>query len=171
MGIPTFSYRYHIICNKYRNEYQHLFATMLQLYIFAEIMIMASYKSWWDRIGAGAAFICMVHCVILPLFTTTLSLFGLEIIENTKIEVLLLAISFLAGSFAIIHGYLKHHQRKDILIAFVAGFLLLLFSAFLLNGTAEMLAKVSSASIIIFSHFQNWIACRNCKAGLEVGSE
>ena len=134
-------------------------------------MIMASYKSWWDRIGAGAAFICMVHCVILPLFTTTLSLFGLEIIENTKIEVLLLAISFLAGSFAIIHGYLKHHQRKDILIAFVAGFLLLLFSAFLLNGTAEMLAKVSGASIIIFSHFQNWIACRNCKAGLEVGSE
>ena len=134
-------------------------------------MIMTSYKSWWDRIGAGAAFICMVHCVILPLFTTTLSLFGLEIIENTKIEVLLLAISFLAGSFAIIHGYLKHHQRKDILIAFVAGFLLLLFSAFLLNGTAEMLAKVSGANIIIFSHFQNWIACRNCKAGLEVGSE
>jgi hypothetical protein len=134
-------------------------------------MIMASYKSWWDRIGAGAAFICMVHCVILPLFTTTISLFGLEIIENTKIEVVLLSISFLAGSCAIIHGYLKHHQRKDILVAFVAGFLLLLFSAFLLNGTAEIIAKVSGACIIIFSHFQNWIACRSCEVELEIRSK
>jgi hypothetical protein len=42
-----------------------------------------SKKINWDALGIATSLACAIHCALLPLFLSSLPLFGVNIIENT----------------------------------------------------------------------------------------
>ncbi len=80
----------------------------------------------WDGLGITASLACAIHCAVLPLFMSSLPLFGINIIENPQFEYLMIAIAFAVGSVALYHGYKKHHQKWLPLFVFAVGFVFLI---------------------------------------------
>jgi hypothetical protein len=57
----------------------------------------------------------------LPLFFTSIPLFGLEILNNKVFEYSMIAFAGIIGSFALYHGWKKHHHKIWPLVIFYAG--------------------------------------------------
>lgn len=121
------------------------------------------YQVKWDAIGIGASLACAVHCVLLPIIFTTLSLFGVEILENPFLEVLTVSVSMGAGGWAIWKGYKRLHRQKAVLIYFWAGLLLMISGNFIGHGPLEACFKIGGAILVITAHVRNWRGCRACE--------
>jgi hypothetical protein len=85
-----------------------------------------SLKINWDALGIGASLVCAIHCALLPLVLTSLPLFGINIINNSAFEFFMIFLAFCIGSYALWHGYQKHHRRIHPILLFTAGISLLL---------------------------------------------
>jgi drug/metabolite transporter (DMT)-like permease len=125
-------------------------------------MIILNYRSIFDKISALASIACAVHCVVLPVFFSSLPFLGIEILENFFIELLTVAISLVIGGWAIFSGYLKHHSNKNIVLLFLAGVIILLISNFITNEGLEITAKIVGAIVLIVAHVKNWKQCKTC---------
>ena len=79
----------------------------------------------WDALGIGASVACAIHCAALPLFLSSLPVFGIELIDNAAFEYFMILLAMGIGSFALIHGYRKHHHSIVPLVIFMGGILLL----------------------------------------------
>lgn len=79
----------------------------------------------WDALGIGASLACAIHCAALPLFLSSLPVFGIELIDNPAFEYFMILLAMGIGSFALIHGYRKHHHSILPLVIFMGGILLL----------------------------------------------
>lgn len=115
----------------------------------------------WDVIGIGASIACAIHCILLPLVFTTLTLCGVEFIENKYLEILTILVSMCAGSWALIRGYRKHHHRLSLVMYFVIGLLLMVAGNFAHGMYAEILCKLAGAVLIITAHLKNMHVCRH----------
>jgi len=111
----------------------------------------------WDAMGIVTSLACAIHCALLPLFLTSLPLFGINIIENVWFEYLMIGIAFLVGTYSLYHGFRKHHH---------SWLPFLLFSV----GIACLLAKmtwhewrnwflVPAVVCIVAAHIQNHRMC------------
>jgi|GEM_PF-1533633 hypothetical protein len=137
------------------------------LFDFQFMQSKPTYKTYGDKIAIMSSFICAVHCVLLPVFFTTLPLLGIEILKNNYIEALTILVSMTVGGWAIWRGYRLHHHNQRILFAFLVGLSCMLVSNFLLQGLAEIIAKAVGGTIIITAHIQNWRKCKHCSDSVE----
>ena len=80
----------------------------------------------WDALGITTSVACAIHCALLPLFLTSLPLFGINIIENMTFEYGMIALAFIVGSYSLSHGYRKHHHKPLPLLLFALGIIFLL---------------------------------------------
>ena len=78
----------------------------------------------WSALGVSAAVACAIHCALLPLFISTLPLFGINILDNIYFEIGMMSIALLIGGMTLFHGYRKHHHRLTPLLLFLASILL-----------------------------------------------
>jgi len=123
-----------------------------------------SYKGRWDVLGVSVSAICVVHCIVLPLFITTLPIAGIELLENRWLELATILVSVLAGSIAIIRGYLKFHRNASVLWMLAIG-LALMMTASLTHDHGEALLKLTGAGLIVSAHIRNYrFSRRNCPA-------
>lgn len=120
------------------------------------------HKPILDRIGIGASLACAIHCILFPLLFSTLPLFGFEIMKNWKIEVSMVVISFVAGSWALYHGYKKHHHYLWPLLVFSIGLSLIIAGNFMNRQWIEMVLKFFGAGSIITAHIYNLKYNRQC---------
>ena len=134
------------------------FATMLQMNIFALLMLKTLRKINLDTIGISASLLCAIHCAILPLFFTSLPLFGLEILHNKIFEYSMIAFAGLIGSYALYHGWKKHHHKVWPLFIFFTGLVLLIMKEIFVSE--ELLLLVPAAALIIGAHILNYYDCR-----------
>lgn len=119
--------------------------------------MLRSGKSVWDSIGIGTSLLCAIHCVLLPLFISTISFLGIELLRNIYIETGMVLTSFGVGYWALSNGYRIHHRKLWPVIIFSIGMGILLLSNFILAGShAEKLLKITAASFIITAHVFNW---------------
>ena len=62
----------------------------------------------WDAIGISASIACAIHCALLPLFLTSLPLFGINIIHNLVFEIGMkvefLKLGYILGSNFLVCG-------------------------------------------------------------------
>jgi hypothetical protein len=123
---------------------------------------MTTYKSRFDSISIFVSALCVIHCILLPIFLTTLPLWGFEVMENIWIESGTILISLVAGGWAIWRGYVKHHQRLFIPLLFIAGLSLMITANLIKNEKAEMVLKGAGALLVIVAHVVNWRVCRRC---------
>jgi hypothetical protein len=112
----------------------------------------------WDAIGITTSLACAIHCALLPLFLTSLPLFGVNIIENQGFEVFMVALAFGVGSYSLYHGRKKHHHSWLPLIVFGIGVMLLLAKI----GWHEwsLVLLVPAVAAIVTAHYLNYRLCR-----------
>jgi MerC mercury resistance protein len=78
-----------------------------------------------DILGIGASVACAIHCAILPLLLSGLSIFGVNIIHNFWFETVMIILAFIIGTFALRHGFTKHHRNPVPFLLFAGGMLFL----------------------------------------------
>ncbi|MFX6915157.1 MerC domain-containing protein, partial [Acinetobacter baumannii] len=66
------------------------------------------------------------HCALLPLFISSIPLFGINVIENLLFEYWMIGLAFVVGVYALYHGYKKHHHSISPILLFSVGIILLL---------------------------------------------
>jgi hypothetical protein len=131
------------------------FATKLHLLIFAAAMAI---KVNWDALGITTSLACAIHCAVLPLLLTSLPVFGIDIIENVSFEYLMIALACAVGSYALLHGYRKHHHQLMPLAIFIIGILFL----FAKQSWHEyqLWFLVPAVVFIVGAHWLNYRFCR-----------
>ncbi|UAY51951.1 MerC domain-containing protein [Ferruginibacter albus] len=115
----------------------------------------------WDVMGITASVLCAIHCALLPVIVTTLPVFGINIIHNTRFEWGMIALAFFVGSFALIHGYIKHHRSLMPVWVFTFGFVFLLLKQFFHAFEYWFLAP--AVILVVSAHFYNFRLCRQTK--------
>lgn len=112
----------------------------------------------WDAIGISASLACAIHCALLPLFMSSLPLFGVNIIHNRFFEAGMVALAFGIGSYSLYHGYRRHHHSWRPLLLFSLGIVLLALKLFFIRYETWLL--IPAVLLIIVGHVQNYRACR-----------
>ena len=112
----------------------------------------------WDALGITASLACAIHCALLPLFLTSLPLFGINIIENLGFEYLMIGIAFVVGSYSLYHGHKKHHHSWLPLLLFSAGIICLLAKMHWHEWRNWFL--LPAVTLIVTAHFINFRFCR-----------
>jgi MerC mercury resistance protein len=131
------------------------FATVLLLCIFADLTDM---KINWDTLGIGASLACAIHCALLPLFLSSLPLFGINIIHNIAFEIGMILLALCIGSYSLYHGYKKHHHSPLPLTLFFAGFVFLILKQVFIEQETWLL--IPGVALIITAHLINYKSCR-----------
>jgi len=57
-----------------------------------------------DFLGIGTSLACAIHCALLPLFMSSLPVFGVNIIDNLYFEYIMVGVAFIVGILALRHG-------------------------------------------------------------------
>ena len=112
----------------------------------------------WDALGIGASLACAIHCAVLPLVLTSLPLFGINIVNNKAFEYFMIALAFVIGSYALWHGYKRHHHRIMPFLLFTAGMLLLLAKQYW--HQYELFILPFAVLFIVSAHIINFRSCR-----------
>ena len=107
-----------------------------------------------DTLGISTSVICAVHCAVLPLFLSSLPVFGFEMLHNKLFEYSMIVCAGLIGCLALYHGYKKHHHKKLPLIIFIGGFLFLVLKEIFISF--ELLLLIPAATLIISAHILNF---------------
>lgn len=128
---------------------------MLLFSIFA--LLMRSRINW-DALGIGASLACAIHCALLPMFLSSLPLFGVNIIENVTFEAIMIMIAFAIGSYSLTHGYRKHHHSVVPFIFLILGFGFLVLKQFFVQYHTWLL--IPAVILIVIAHLLNYRFCR-----------
>jgi putative Mn2+ efflux pump MntP len=112
----------------------------------------------WDALGIATSIACAIHCALLPLFLTSLPLFGIEIIENKAFENFMIALAFGIGFYSLHHGWKKHHRQKLPLVLFSLGILSLVAKQFW--HERQLLFLIPAVVFIVTAHVLNYHFCR-----------
>jgi len=112
----------------------------------------------WDVLGIGTSLACAIHCALLPLFLTSLPIFGYEIIENDFFEYVMIFLAMIIGIISLWHGYRKHHHSVVPLLVFGTG-ILFLFAKQAWHSYQLWLLPVAVVLIVV-AHVMNYRSCR-----------
>jgi hypothetical protein len=112
------------------------------------------HKLNYDKLGIATSILCAIHCTLLPLFISSLSLWGFEILENKAIEYSMIAITFVLGIFSLWHGYRHHHHQRMPLLLFGTGFICLVMNQVLAEQYIFVLIPLAAICIIL-AHVMN----------------
>ncbi|TAL50407.1 MAG: MerC domain-containing protein [Chitinophagaceae bacterium] len=115
----------------------------------------------WDALGITASVACAIHCALLPLFLSSLPLFGINIIHNLFFEVGMVLLAMVIGGYSLWHGYQSHHHRVLPLLLFFVGMTCLVLKLFVIQYEYWLLAP--AVVFIVTAHFLNWRFCRIAK--------
>lgn len=116
-----------------------------------------AFKINWDAVGVTASLACAIHCAILPIAFTHLSLLGVNLIHNNVFEYLMIFMSLLIGVYSIWHGYKTHHNKKFPFILLAIGFIFLLLKQEWHNYKNWLL--IIAVLFITTAHYLNYKYC------------
>ena len=106
-----------------------------------------------DVLGIGASIACAIHCAVLPLFLSSFSLLGVNIIHNSLFESGMIALAFVLGILALRHGFVRHHRSYVPFMLFSAGMLFLLAKQYW--HSYELLLLPFAVILIVTAHICN----------------
>lgn len=112
----------------------------------------------WDALGIGASLACAIHCALLPLFMSSLPLFGINILHNDFFEGGMILLALAIGTYSLWHGFRRHHHSYLPLSMFYAGFVFLVLKQFFIHYETWLL--VPAVLLIVTAHYTNYRFCR-----------
>lgn len=123
-------------------------------------MIIKKIKLNADRLGIITSIACAIHCTVLPLLVSSISLFNFDILENKAIEWGMISLALAFGSLSLYHGYAHHHKKNIPVILFATGFFFLILNQVIAERFVFIFIPLS-AVCIISAHVLNIYFCRN----------
>ena len=123
----------------------------------------------WDFLGITASVLCAIHCAVLPLLLASLPILGINIIHNAYFEYGMIVLAFLIGSWALLHGFRRHHGRLIPLLLFTGGMLLLVAKQ--IWHTHELRFLPFAVALIVGAHVVNYRLSRPAAAQKQMGIE
>ncbi len=114
-----------------------------------------------DGLGITASLLCAIHCAVLPLLFTSLPLLGVDVIRNKGFEIAMIALAFVIGTYALYHGFRKHHHRLVPFALLVTGFVFLITKELLPEHRVWMVFP--ALAFIISAHYLNFWYCQKAK--------
>ncbi|MEY3436695.1 MAG: hypothetical protein RL335_1151 [Bacteroidota bacterium] len=111
------------------------------------------FKINYDALGIATSIACAIHCAVLPLLLSSLPLFGINIINNSRFEIGMVVLAFVIGIFSLRNGY-KHHHRVIPILMFSLGILLLLLKQFFHAYLLSFL--IPAVVLIVGAHWMNY---------------
>ncbi len=111
-----------------------------------------------DTLGISTSLACAIHCAVLPLFFSSLPVFGLEILNNKLFEYTMIGLAAVIGCYSLYHGFKKHHHKKMPLLVFITGLTFLILKEIFIS--VELLLLLPAAVLIISAHVLNFRFCR-----------
>jgi riboflavin transporter FmnP len=105
-----------------------------------------------DKLGILTSITCLIHCLLFPILGTIFPLF-IELEE--PVEVTLIIIAFMLGTFSFIENVIKHKFYKS-LILFVLGFSCIITGVYL-GEVWNFIGLI----ILIISHYLNYKNIKN----------
>ncbi len=122
-----------------------------------QIALSASISSF-DMLGIAASTICLIHCMAMPFVITLLPLIGWQFLAGKLAHEILAAFVFCFAMFAIVPGYLKHHE-KSVLMGMLFGLGLVVIATFLcgwfLPDKLELPLITAGNLILVVTHWHN----------------
>jgi MerC mercury resistance protein len=115
---------------------------------------MTSFKFNSDVFGIGTSIACAVHCAILPLFLSGLSVFGVNILHNFWFEGGMILLAFAVGILSLRHGYRRHHRSPVPFLLFSAGMIFLFAKQYW--HVYELFLLPFAVILIISAHISNF---------------
>jgi MerC mercury resistance protein len=107
-----------------------------------------------DVFGIGASIACAVHCAILPLFLSSLSILGVNIVHNFWFESGMILLAFIIGMLSLRHGFVRHHRSPIPFLLFAAGMLFLFAKQYW--HIYELILLPFAVILIISAHIFNF---------------
>ncbi|MDG1952737.1 MAG: MerC domain-containing protein [Gammaproteobacteria bacterium] len=123
-----------------------------------------------DKVAVGLSFLCVAHCLLLPVAVLVLPVIGATLFEGEKFHFWLLFLVVPASFFSLGLGCRKHGRMNILWLGLLGVFTLsfvVMLGEDLLGETLEKLSTMLGAIIVAVAHFRNSRACRNfpsCKA-------
>ncbi len=114
-----------------------------------------------DGIGIAASLLCAIHCAVLPLLFTSLPLLGFDLIKNKGFEYGMIGLAFVIGSYALYHGFRKHHHSAIPFLLLIAGFVFLFLKEML--PTHQTWMVFPALILIVSAHYSNYKYCQKAK--------
>jgi hypothetical protein len=114
-----------------------------------------------DGLGIAASLLCAIHCAVLPLLFTSLPLLGIDIIQNRQFEFGMIGLAFAIGTYALYHGFRRHHHHLLPFLLLAVGFIFLVTKEVLPVHRAWMV--IPALLFIISAHFLNFWYCQKAK--------
>lgn len=122
--------------------------------------------AWVDRLGTVAAASCALHCAVLSLAPTLLTVVGLGRLHDERFE---WAFVVSAVGFALAAASLGHrrHGAWAISVPFVLGALALVGARVLEVAGVEggLWLALLGGAVLVGAHVSNSIRCRACEDG------
>lgn len=114
----------------------------------------------WDRLGMGLSFLCMIHCLGLPLVLTGLTALSLAESFHFWVALVIVPVAVLAA----LPGY-RLHRQSGVLWLLGAG-VVLLFAALLMEPvighTGENVVTILGGLLLVAGHWKNGRARPHC---------
>ena len=108
----------------------------------------------WDALGITTSILCAIHCAILPLVVASLPVLGVNIVHNPSFEYGMIGLAFIVGTWALAHGFRKHHRQYTPWLLFAGGMLFLIAKQ--LWHTYEFRLLPFAVILIIVAHILNY---------------
>ena len=111
-----------------------------------------------DRVAIGLSFMCIVHCLLLPVLLVLAPSAFLAFVSDESVHKVLLLAIVPVGIYAIIAGF-KTHKKISVIVLISIGLLLLISTGLLehevLGESGEVLLTLSGSLLIAMGHIQN----------------
>lgn len=118
-----------------------------------------------DNIGMTASTLCAIHCAAVPVFFTSLPLFGLGFLANPWVEWIMILVALIVGVSAIGNDFLNSHHRLLPLVLLVVGFVAIVLGHIFTKGWLEAIIVPAGGITIAIAHFFNYKYAGTCSAG------
>ncbi len=112
-----------------------------------------------DLLGIGASLACAIHCAVLPLSLSGLSVFGVNIVHNFWFESGMILLAFVVGTMSLRHGFIRHHRSPVPFMLFATGILFLLAKQYW--QVYELILLPFAVILIVSAHIFNIRFSRN----------
>ena len=109
-----------------------------------------------DNISIYISGFCLIHCLIFPILSVSIPLYGF-FTENHFHEILLFLIIPIS-SFALYRGFKNHKNRRIISVGIIGGILVFLGATILhsqANSSYELIITAIGSVLLALAHFNN----------------
>jgi len=120
-----------------------------------------------DHIGISLSFLCLVHCVVLPMVPISLPILARYYLTHPYLHVVLAIVVFPVALIALWRGF-RCHQRTSIFIFGLIGVILILLAsttwvALEFIRPYETILTITGSAILVTSHTLNLMQMKICQ--------